>query len=98
MALRRCYGPGAEHRHRVEETRVKDTGIVRHIDDLGRIVIPIEIRKRFGTASLYPLEIYVKGDRIVLGKVQEGCTFCGGSRELVEHYGRSVCVHCRSDL
>jgi transcriptional pleiotropic regulator of transition state genes len=77
---------------------VKDTGIVRHIDDLGRIVIPIEIRKRFGIEKRDPLEIYVKGDRIVLGKVTEGCTFCGRSRELVEHYGRSVCVHCRSDL
>jgi transcriptional pleiotropic regulator of transition state genes len=63
---------------------MKDTGIVRHIDDLGRIVIP--------------LEIYVKGDRIVLGKPHDGCTFCGRSRDLVEHYGRLVCAACRDEL
>jgi transcriptional pleiotropic regulator of transition state genes len=77
---------------------MKDTGIVRHIDDLGRIVIPIEIRKRFGIEKRDPLEIYVKGDRIVLGKLHEGCTFCGRSRDLVEHYGRLVCASCRDDL
>jgi AbrB family transcriptional regulator, transcriptional pleiotropic regulator of transition state genes len=77
---------------------MKDTGIVRHIDDLGRIVIPIEIRKRFGIEKRDPLEIYVKGDRIVLGKLQEGCTFCGRTRGLVEHYGRPVCSTCRTEL
>jgi len=77
---------------------MKDTGIVRHIDDLGRIVIPIEIRKRFGIEKRDPLEIYVKGDRIVLGKPHDGCTFCGRSRDLVEHYGRLVCAACRHDL
>ena len=77
---------------------MKDTGIVRHIDDLGRIVIPIEIRKRFGIEKRDPLEIYVKGDRIVLGKLSDGCTFCGRSRDLVEHYGRLVCASCRDEL
>ena len=77
---------------------MKDTGIVRHIDDLGRIVIPIEIRKRLGIDRRDPIEIYVKGDRIVLGKVQEGCTFCNRTRDLVEHYGRPVCSTCRAEL
>jgi transcriptional pleiotropic regulator of transition state genes len=77
---------------------MKDTGIVRHIDDLGRIVIPIEIRKRFGIEKRDPLEIYVKGDRIVLGKVQDTYTFCGRSRDLVEYHGRLVCGSCRGEL
>jgi transcriptional pleiotropic regulator of transition state genes len=77
---------------------VKDTGIIRRIDDLGRIVIPIEIRKRFGIEKRDPLEIYVKGDRIILGKPQQGCTFCGKTRDLMEHQGHYVCGSCRREL
>jgi transcriptional pleiotropic regulator of transition state genes len=77
---------------------MKDTGIVRHIDDLGRIVIPIEIRRRFGIGPRDPLEIYVRGDRIVLAKPQDACVFCGRSKDLVEHHGRPVCATCRAEL
>jgi transcriptional pleiotropic regulator of transition state genes len=77
---------------------MKDTGIVRHIDDLGRIVIPIEIRKRFGIRKKDPLEIFVKGDRIILSKPQETCVFCDRTRELSEFSGRQVCSTCRAAL
>jgi transcriptional pleiotropic regulator of transition state genes len=77
---------------------MKDTGIVRQIDDLGRIVIPIEIRKRFKIEKRDQLEIWVKGDRILIGKPREGCTFCGRLQGLREHYGQLVCSSCREDL
>jgi len=77
---------------------MKDTGIIRRIDDLGRIVIPIEIRKRFGIEKRDPLEIYIKGDRIILGKPQTVCVFCGKKTDLVEHHGHQVCGSCRREL
>jgi transcriptional pleiotropic regulator of transition state genes len=74
------------------------TGIIRHIDDLGRIVIPIEIRKRFGIAEKDPLEISVKEDVILLSKPQTTCVFCGRRSSLEEHRGRAVCRSCIAEL
>ena len=74
------------------------TGIIRHIDDLGRIVIPIEIRKRFKLGEKDPLEISVKDDVILLSKPQTSCVFCGRRSSLQEHRGRSVCRSCVAEL
>ena len=74
------------------------TGIVRHIDDLGRIVIPIEIRKRFGLGEKDPLEISVRGETIMLTKPFGRCVFCGDARDLSEYRGRSVCGACVTEL
>lgn len=74
------------------------TGIVRHIDELGRIVIPIEIRKRLGLAEKDPVEISVKGETIMLAKASTVCVFCGRDEGLTEHRGRSVCRHCIGEL
>jgi AbrB family transcriptional regulator, transcriptional pleiotropic regulator of transition state genes len=77
---------------------VRTTGIVRHIDELGRIVIPIEIRKRFGLGEKDPLEIFVKDDTILLSRPREHCVFCGRTGDVEEHRGRSVCRSCISEL
>jgi transcriptional pleiotropic regulator of transition state genes len=74
------------------------TGIIRHIDDLGRIVIPIEIRKRFALGEKDPLEISVKDDVILLSKPQTVCVFCGRRNSLREHRGRAVCHTCVTEL
>jgi len=74
------------------------TGIIRHIDDLGRIVIPIEIRKRFSLGEKDPLEISVKDDVILLSKPQTVCVFCGRRNSLQEHRGRAVCRTCVTEL
>ena len=74
------------------------TGIVRHLDDLGRIVIPIEIRKRFGLSEKDPLEISVMDDTILLSKPRSVCVFCGKSRAVQEHRGRSICHSCIQEL
>lgn len=77
---------------------MKDTGIVRQIDELGRIVIPIEIRKRLAISERDPLEIYVKGERIILAKPTDSCVFCGKGKNLDEFMERQVCASCRTEL
>jgi transcriptional pleiotropic regulator of transition state genes len=74
------------------------TGIVRHIDELGRIVIPIEIRKRFGLGEKDPLEISVKDETILLSRPLSTCVFCGARDDLAEHRGRSICKTCIDEL
>jgi len=74
------------------------TGVVRHIDELGRIVIPSEIRKRFGFGDKDPVEITVKGDTILLSRPQAACVFCGREENLREYRGRLVCVACVAEL
>jgi transcriptional pleiotropic regulator of transition state genes len=74
------------------------TGIVRHIDELGRIVIPIELRKRLGLAEKDKLEISVKDEVILLSRPHDSCVFCGRESELVEHRGRAVCELCVTEL
>jgi AbrB family transcriptional regulator, transcriptional pleiotropic regulator of transition state genes len=77
---------------------VTTTGIVRHIDELGRIVIPIEIRKSFGLGEKDPLEISVKDETILLSKPQSVCVFCGSDAPLEQYRGRSVCRSCIAEL
>ena len=74
------------------------TGIIRHLDELGRIVIPIEIRKRFGLTERDALEISVKDQTILLSRPRSACVFCGSTRSVVEHKGRSVCRSCVAEL
>jgi transcriptional pleiotropic regulator of transition state genes len=82
----------------LDDQGVVQTGIVRHIDELGRIVIPIEIRKRFALGEKDPLEISVKGETIMLSKPVDACVFCGDGSELEEHRGRLVCRACIQEL
>jgi AbrB family transcriptional regulator, transcriptional pleiotropic regulator of transition state genes len=77
---------------------VTRTGIIRHIDELGRIVIPIEIRKSFGLGEKDPLEISIKDETILLSKPQSVCVFCGRDEPLEEYRGRSICRACIREL
>jgi|SRR5215210_948490 len=77
---------------------VTTTGIIRHIDELGRIVIPIEIRKRFGLGEKDPLEISVKDETILLSRPRTVCVFCSKSGGVEEHRGRPVCRSCIAEL
>jgi transcriptional pleiotropic regulator of transition state genes len=73
-------------------------GVVRRIDELGRIVIPVEIRRRLGIEVHDPLEIGVRGDTITLSTPHDVCVFCGTRSALTEHHGRHVCAACRIEL
>lgn len=76
-----------------------DTGIVRRVDDLGRIVIPMELRRTLGIKVKDPLAIFVEGERIILTKHKDACAICGDSDvETVAVKGRPVCNSCISEV
>jgi AbrB family transcriptional regulator, transcriptional pleiotropic regulator of transition state genes len=78
---------------------MKALGMYRKIDDLGRIVLPAELRKLFGIEEGDKLEIFVNDDaQIVLSKIEESCAICGGSERLVQVRGRQVCASCRRHI
>jgi AbrB family transcriptional regulator, transcriptional pleiotropic regulator of transition state genes len=85
-------------RSAAQSRRGVTTGIIRHLDELGRIVIPIEIRKRFGLGEKDPLEISLQDETIMLSRPQTSCVFCGRRTQLEEHRGRPVCRSCIAEL
>ena len=77
---------------------MKSTGIVRHIDELGRVVVPKEIRKKLGIANTDPVEIFTEGDRIILTKYSPVCHFCGKKEGLTEFKEKNICADCISEI
>lgn len=77
---------------------MKSTGIVRRVDELGRVVIPIELRNKFNIAEKDPIEIYVDGSNIILRKFEPNCVFCGNTKKLTEYNGKLVCDKCIEKL
>jgi transcriptional pleiotropic regulator of transition state genes len=75
-----------------------DTGIVRRVDDLGRIVIPMELRRTLGIHEKDPLSISVEGERIVLAKHHDACAICGSEDEVSTVKDRSVCADCVASI
>lgn len=73
---------------------MNDTGIVRRVDDLGRIVIPMELRRTLGIHVKDPLSISVDGERIILEKYRESCVICGSEEQAQPVRGRTVCAAC----
>ena len=73
---------------------MKSTGIIRKVDELGRIVLPIELRRTLDIAERDELEIYMEGARIILQKFEPSCIFCASSRELVSYRGKNICQEC----
>ena len=77
---------------------MKSTGIVRKVDELGRIVLPIELRRTLDIAEKDSLEIYVDGASIVLEKYQPACIFCGDAKDVINFKGKNVCTNCIREL
>ncbi|HEX7166613.1 MAG TPA: AbrB/MazE/SpoVT family DNA-binding domain-containing protein [Acidimicrobiales bacterium] len=77
---------------------MKDTGLSRKVDDLGRIVLPVELRRLYGIQPGDALEISVEGDAIILRKLAPGCVFCGSPHRLRDFKGRVLCAECADDL
>ena len=73
---------------------MKSTGIVRKVDELGRIVLPIEIRRTLDIAERDEMEIYVDNDRVILKKHERSCIFCESSQDLVSYGGKNICSEC----
>ena len=77
---------------------MKSTGIVRKVDELGRIVLPIELRRTLDIAERDTLEIFVSEDTIVLKKYQPSCIFCDSSKNIITYKGKNICSSCISSL
>jgi transcriptional pleiotropic regulator of transition state genes len=77
---------------------MKSTGIVRKVDELGRVVIPIELRRTLTIEEKDALEIYVDSDKIILRKYEPACVFCGNADEVTNFKGKNVCKECISTM
>ncbi len=77
---------------------MKSTGIVRKVDELGRIVIPSEIRNKFDIAVKDPIEIFTDGSSIVLKKFEPNCIFCGSNKNLAKYKEKLICQKCATKI
>ncbi len=77
---------------------MKSTGIIRRVDELGRIVIPIELRNKLKIAEKDPIEIYVDGSSIVLKKLEETCVFCGSTKNVTKYKDKLICDKCIKNI
>lgn len=77
---------------------MKSTGIVRKVDELGRVVIPIELRRTLGIDEKDSLEIYVDGEKIILRKYEPACIFCGNADNVTFFRGKLICRECLESL
>ena len=72
---------------------MKSTGIVRKVDELGRIVLPIELRRTLGIEEKDRIEIFVDGESIILRKYQPACIFCDNAKD-INYKGKNICPDC----
>lgn len=77
---------------------MSETGIVRRIDDLGRVVIPMELRRTLGIHVKDPLSISVEGEKIILQKHEDSCAICGDTGDISRVKDRAVCQKCLTEI
>ena len=77
---------------------MKSTGIVRKVDELGRIVLPSELRKSLGIEVKDSLEIYTSGESVILKKYMPSCIFCGESNDITIFKGKNICKNCLKQI
>ncbi len=77
---------------------MKASGIIRRIDELGRVVIPVEMRRALDIGEKEELAISVENSAIVLRRARAGCVFCGGGKDVMGFRGKLVCPRCVRQL
>lgn len=77
---------------------MKSTGIVRKVDELGRIVLPIELRRTLDISPRDPLEIFIEEETVILKKYEPACIFCGQANDVDSFKGKNICSNCREEL
>lgn len=77
---------------------MKSIGIVRKVDKLGRIVLPVELRKTLDIGDKDDIEIAVEGDTVVLRKYRPACVFCNDVHEIGVFHGKNICMNCLREL
>ena len=73
---------------------MKATGIVRQLDQLGRVVLPVELRRGLNINNGDSLEIFTEGSEIILKKYEPACIFCGEAKNIKRFKGKNVCLEC----
>lgn len=77
---------------------MKSTGIVRKVDELGRIVLPIELRRTLDIEVKDAIEIFVDGNQIILKKYEPACAFCGDAKDIFHYKNKNICKNCAKEL
>lgn len=77
---------------------MKSTGIVRKIDELGRIVLPVELRRSLNIEQRDAVEIYVDNNLIILKKYEPACIFCGNASDVITYRGKNICRECLEEM
>ncbi len=77
---------------------LKSTGIVRKIDELGRVTLPSELRKTLNIDVKDGLEIFIEGNTIVMKKYEPSCIFCGNARNVINYKEKNICADCMEEL
>jgi len=77
---------------------MKSTGIVRKIDDLGRFVLPMELRRIMDIEPGDPMEIYTDESCVIFKKYQPACIFCGEAKDIKRLKGKNICQDCLDTL
>jgi len=77
---------------------MKATGIVRPVDPLGRVVIPVELRRTLNVKTADSLEVFVDGEYIMLKKYEPACVFCGDAKDVLNIKGKNVCQNCLAEM
>lgn len=72
--------------------------IIRRIDELGRLVIPREMRRVLGIEQKDPIEISIEGSKIILHKHEGRCSFCGSDKTLMDFKNKKICVKCLREI
>jgi len=78
--------------------KLKSTGIVRKVDELGRVVLPIELRRTLNIAEKDALEIYVDGETVILKKYEPACIFCGNAKNITIYKNKNICSECVTEI
>lgn len=77
---------------------MKAIGVVRKVDELGRIVIPVELRRNMGIEIKDSMEIYTEDNSIILKKYEPSCIFCGEAKDIIQFNGKNICQHCIEEI
>ncbi|MEN6314109.1 MAG: AbrB/MazE/SpoVT family DNA-binding domain-containing protein [Clostridiaceae bacterium] len=77
---------------------MKSTGIVRKVDELGRVVLPMELRRTLDIGEKDALEIFTEGSSIILKKYEPACIFCADAKDVINYKGKNICVNCMKEL
>lgn len=77
---------------------MKAIGVVRKVDELGRIVIPVELRRNMGIEIKDSMEIYTEDNSIILKKYEPSCIFCGEAKDIIRFNGKNICQHCIEEI